>query len=260
MGDRVARSAAFFGLCIATHLAGPPTAAAAHEWRAAWASPHAFEQVEALVSAPAESVRAEVSVARPFGLRELSCVHALGRWDPWEIHVGELSGPGYREWHVGLGRASRLGSPASLLLGARLFGVQAAGEALPARVAVTAILRIAPVGWRGPVLDAGVVDVGLARDPDQAAAVFLVRLRVAGSARRALLERSVTAGGGTETTFSFGYPLGRIRLAHAIRLTTGEGSLVVTLPAGPATVSVAERWHPALGWTPAVTVRWRKRD
>jgi hypothetical protein len=241
---------------VVVWLAGRSPATAAHEWRADWASPYTLEQAETLVSAPSESVRVELAVARPYGLRELSCGHARVRFRAWEFHAGGLSAEEYREWHLGLGRSLAVGTPAGLLVGARIFGVRAAGEARPARAALTSILRVAPAGLGGLGLEMGVVDAGLSRHPDQPTALLVVRLRAVRAVRSFLLERSISSGGTTETTLAIGYPLGRIRLAHAIRLGTGEGSIVVTLPAGPAAVSVAQRWHPALGWTPAVTVRW----
>jgi hypothetical protein len=248
--------AAFLGWVVAAGLAGPATAGASHEWRAAWASPQTLETIEALVGAPEESVRVELSTAHPYNLRELATARARVRLRAWEMHAGGLRGPDYQEWHLGLGRTLAIGPPARLLLGVRLFGIRVPGATPPVRGALTAMLCVTPAGWGGLRLEAGVVDVGFSRRPDQPAALLVVRLRATGADRRALLERSVTTGGAGETTLAVGYPLGRIRLAHAARLTTGEGSIVVTLPAGSAEVSLTERWHPALGWTPAATVRW----
>lgn len=235
---------------------GASTAGAAFEWRVAWASPQTLDSIEALAGASEESVRVEFSTARPYCLRDLVTVGARARWRAWEMHAGELRGPDYLEWHLGLGCRFGLGLPARALLGARLFGVRAPGTTLPVRGALTALLRVTPADWGGLRLEVGIVDLGLARGPDQPSALLIVRLCAAGAGRIARLERSLTVGGPGETTLGIGYPLGRIRLAQALRLATGEGSLVVTLPAGPAEVSLVERWHPALGWTPAARVRW----
>jgi len=241
---------------IVMGVSHPAAVRAAHERRAAWASPQTLEAAEALVGAPDESVHVEVSTAHPYGLREVATARARVRWRAWEAHAGGLRGPDYREWHLGLGCTPAVGSAVRVLLGARLFGIHVPDAPRPVRGALTAMLLVTPAGWAGLRLEAGVVDLGFSRHPDQPAALLIVRLSATGAGRRAVLERSVTTGGAGETTLAVGYPLGRVRLAHALRLATGEGSLVVTLPAGPAEVSVTERWHPALGWTPAATVRW----
>lgn len=256
MRRRLPLPAVLLGWVITVGPAGPLVAGASHEWRAAWASPQTLEPVEALVGAPEESVRVELSTAHPYNLRDLATARARVRWRAWEVHAGGLRGESYQEWHLGLGRTLAIGAPARLLLGVRLFGIRVPGAALPVCGALTAMLRVTPAGWGGLRLEVGVVDIGFSRGPDQPAALLVVRLRATGAGRRALLERSLTTGGAGETTLAVGYPLGRIRLAHALRLTTGEGSIVVALPAGPAEVSLTERWHPALGWTPAATVRW----
>jgi hypothetical protein len=233
-----------------------PAADAAHEWRGAWGAPYTLELAEAAVAGAPESLRVELAVARPFGLRALSCQHAIARVGSGatEIHAGLLRGEGYREWHAGLARVLAPASPAGLLLGARVFGVGVAGETRPARIALTALVRLAP--GRGLGFEAGLVDAGLARGSDAPVALLVARLRVVLGRTRAYLERSIAAGGAAETTLALGFPLGRLRLMQAIRLATGETGIAVAWPAGPAGVSVAERWHPSLGWTPAVAVRW----
>jgi hypothetical protein len=237
-------------------------ARAAHEWRGAWAAPYTLELAEAAVAEPPERVRLELAIARPFGLRELSSQHALLRFGggAYEIHAGLLRDASYHEWHAGIARRFAPAAPAGVLLGARVFGIRVAHESRPVSVAHTALIRFAPGGSRRLEFEAGVVDAGLTREADAPLPLLVGRVRARIAGARAFLERSIAPGGPAETTIALGYPAGRLRLTHAIRLATGEVSVAVGWPAGPAEVSVAERWHPVLGWTPAVTARWRRKE
>jgi hypothetical protein len=255
------RRARFLATLLVQVAAATGPTRAAHEWRTAWAEPHAIGVAESLVAADPESVRAEVGLARPFGMRELASQGATARVGAgaWEVHAGVLRGPGYREWHAGLARRLRPRAAAGALVGLRVFGAGARGAPCPLRFAASALLRILPAGARGPWIEAGVVDLGFARAPDAPAPVLLARTLVSGGGRRVLIERSIAARGEGETTLALAQSFSRIRAGCAARLGSGETSVALTLPGGPAEVTVIERWHPALGWTPALAVRWRRR-
>jgi hypothetical protein len=237
-------------------------ARAAHEWRGAWAAPYTLGLAEAAVAGPPERVRLELAIARPFGLRELSAQHALLRpgGGAWELHAGLLRDASYCEWHAGIARRFAAAAPAGALLGARVFGIRVGSDGRAPSLAITALVRFAPGGSRRLEFEAGVVDAALSRAPDAPLPLLVGRVRARIAGTRAFLERSIAPGGEAETTIALGYPAGCVRLTHAIRLATGEVSLAVGWPAGPAEVSVAERWHPVLGWTPSVTARWRREE
>jgi hypothetical protein len=245
--------AAIVGLLL---WAGP--AQAVFEWRAGWGSPQTLATIEEWSGPDVDGVRAAVAIARPFGVTGLTFTRAQIAGIPrgWEAHAGCLSAGAYRESHAGLGRRVDLGGGCRLLIGARVFWVQVGTEVLPVRVGGTLMLTARPTRVRVVALEAGIVDLPLARADDTAAALLVARLTIESHGRRLCMERLARSGEDSETTWACSLPLGWCRLTQALRARTGEASLFAAFDAGNVEAGLGAGWHPQLGWTPLVSLRW----
>lgn len=234
------------------------TAAAAHEWRAAWGAPHPFVALDERLLGRGEGLRAGLALARPFGVPGLSFGSAWLRGVPagWEAHAGSLRAGAYGEGHFGAGRRQRIGGQASLLLGARLFVLEAGEEWRSAHLGATALLGARFLKAPAVELEAGAVDLPLGGAREGPDALLISRLAVAAGERRVVVEHALRLGGGSATTWAAAWPLGRLRLVQMLRAGTGEGGLSAYLRAGRLELGVGQRWHPQLGWTPVVSVSW----
>ncbi len=236
--------------------AGP--ARAVFEWRAAWGSPQTLATIEEWSASDSGGVRASVAIARPFGVAGLTFTRAEVAGIPrgWEVHAGSLSTDGYRESQAGIGRRIELGGGCRLLIGARVFWIHAGAEMLPVRVGGTLLLTARPARMRIVALEAGIIDLPLARADDTAAALLVARLAVESRGRRLCLERLAQSGGDSETTWACTLPFGSCRLTQALRARTGEASLCAAFHTGDVEAALGAGWHPQLGWTPLVSLRW----
>jgi hypothetical protein len=242
--------------------AGP--ACAAFEWRAGWGSPQTLAAIgewggrDAAGVHDSGGVHAAVAIARPFGVTGLTFTRAqiMGIPRGWEAHAGCLSAEAYRESHIGIGRRVELGRESRLLIGLRAFWVHVGEETLPVRLGGTLVLTARPARMRIVALEAGIVDLPLSRADDAVAALLVARLTIESQGRRLRMERLARSGGDSETTWACSLPLGWCRLTEALRARTGEASLFATFDAGNAEAGVGAGWHPQLGWTPLVSLRW----
>jgi hypothetical protein len=247
-------------LGLATLLGAGLPVRAAHEWRAAWAAPYPLEVLERATSLTADSTRAASAYALPYEVPGLSfhSVRARTRGGQWEVHAGVLRGPHYREWHAGVGRRLAAGSTARVLLGVRVFGLTAGSAQPPARAAFTLMATAAPTWLPILRLQSGLVDLapgGGAEVP----AVVVTRASLTGGRAMLLVECSACQGGESEMLAMTALRLGPIELRQAWRWEVGEASVAVALRSGAARVTIGQRWHPVLGWTPNIAIAWLHR-
>jgi hypothetical protein len=235
---------------------------AAHEWRATWGAPYPLIDVEERASLDSDSVQAAVSLARPFAAAGLTFQSASVRGMPpgWEAHAGLLEAPGYREGHLGIGRRIGMAPGHAILLGVRTFVLSVGDETLPAHAALTLLWRAQPARVRVLMIEAGAIDLTLTRGSGRPESVFVARLILAVGAHRLLLERSAHPGRDSETNWACTLPMGCLRLTQAVRTRTGETSTWVRWRTRKMDLGLGERWHPQLGWTPLVAVRWLRGE
>ncbi|MFH1143970.1 MAG: hypothetical protein V1774_05450 [Candidatus Eisenbacteria bacterium] len=234
-------------------------ASAAHEWRAEWASLYSLGLIDEQAMAREERPRWLLALARPFGLPGIGFQRIVWRapWGGWEAHCGSVSGPGYREWHLGCGRNLGLTGGLELLAGARMFVVEV--ENMPAAIcgAATIIGRLRPWGMSAVAMEAGLVDVAFSADPCAPAPIFTARIRArAGGGYRLVVERSVSPEAAAETTLAILLRRDWLSLGQSLRCSTGEAGLSLGCRSRALEVVLAERWHPQLGWTSEVSLRW----
>lgn len=266
------------GLCALLLACSPAPAAGAHEWRAAWGAPYPLPHLEALAAGGSENLRLGLALERPFGVETLTfqrvslALPLIGL----DFHGGSLSAPAYREWHLGMGRWVPLGRQAEILLGARLFGLSAGGETHGLQGAATVIARVRPPRLGFLRVEGGVVDFaggagsaggrgsrdsgesggsGGAHHAPAAVGVCRVRLDVAGA--RVVIERLALPGETVETSLAASCDHWPLRFGCALRCAIGEASVGLALRRGALEVSLVQRWHPQLGWTPGVALGWR---
>jgi len=263
-GSRAARLAwgCALALCGEAFLGGR-VAHAAHEWRAAWAAPYSLGLIEERAAGPREIARSVLALARPFGVAGLTFQRVCVR-EPrfgWEAHAGLLTTTsGYREWHVGCGKTLACSASLDLLAGVRLFSAGIPPDACHLCGAATLLGRFRPRGMSAVVLEGGIVDLATSRAPGAPAAILVSRASLQAGRCRLLIDRSVSPGAGAETALALVACTDRIRVCQALRCATGEGSLAVGIRCSTLEVSLAQRWHPQLGWTPEISLRWLRPE
>ncbi len=230
----------------------------AHAWRAAWGAPYPFEIVEQRVAAPPAAVRCAVGTARPFGVAGLSFQWALvrGRGGCWEAHLGNLRSGDYQEWHAGFGVRQTLTRGLVMMIGTRIFGVAVPNASLPVPVSASFFLEGAPESIGFLKVEGGIADLSLVHSAAAPEAVIVTRVLFDQGSRRLLLERSISPGEASETTFALSFPAGPLRLTQAYRCSVGEASASIGCCCGPIDFNLGERWHPQLGWTPRLALCW----
>lgn len=237
--------------------AAPLPARGAHEWRAAWGAPYPLEVAEERAAMLRDSVWAEVSLSVPFEVPGLTFqkVRIRSPGGRWEAHAGALQGEGYREWHLGAGRWMVFGSGTKILVGARLFSINAGPSRTPLRWACTLMARVSP-GWlRSLELEAGIVDASL-HHQEEVAPVIVTRAVLCAERGRLVVERSVVSAAGAETVIVAEIGRGALGVVQAYRWSVGEASLGLALRTGAIRMRLGQRWHPALGRTPWVAIAW----
>jgi hypothetical protein len=259
-GSRAARLALGCALALCGEVVpGGRVAQAAHEWRAAWAAPYSLGLIEEQAAGPRETLRSVLALARPFGVAGLTFQRVFVR-EPrfgWEAHAGLLdTASGYREWHVGCGKTVSCCASLDLLVGVRLFSAGIPPDASHLCGAATLIGRFRPRGMSAVVLEGGIVDLATSDAPGAPAAILVSRASLQAGRCRLLIDRSVSPGAGAETALALVACTDGVRVCQALRCATGEGSLAVGIRCSTVEVSLAQRWHPQLGWTPEISLRW----
>ncbi|MBP6875092.1 MAG: hypothetical protein KBD56_03380 [Candidatus Eisenbacteria bacterium] len=268
---------------------------AAHEWRAAWGAPYPLTLLEERAGEPDArgqdgcvdargqdasgqdashpdarrpggrlAMRAAIAIARPYGVNGLTFHRVLVRLPGtrWEIHAGSLIAPaGYREWHLGCGRFLSLREDLHLMAGVRAFGAGLAGQNGRPELAATLLARFRPRGLALFAFEGGVVDAGRGNGESTPASLLLGRAVIdVRGATRLLVERSVSSRGAAETCFALAIKFDRMRLIQTFRSGTGEASGAVAWMFASLEFGFAQRWHPQLGWTSEITLRWLSRE
>ncbi|MCK4303822.1 MAG: hypothetical protein KAY24_06255, partial [Candidatus Eisenbacteria sp.] len=204
-----------------------------------------------------DSVRAMAALATPFEIPGLKfqMLRIRSGGGRWEVHAGVLQGRHYREWHVGVGRRLGLGLGVRVLLGARVFTVDAGGERASPHWSGTILARGSPHGWRHLELEAGIVDASLSHE-EAVPSVLVTRALLSTGNARLIAERSVSSRGVVETTIVTQISFGPIDTTYGYRCSVGETSTGLAVRSGAVQVRLSQRWHPVLGWTPRVAVCW----
>ncbi len=226
----------------------------AHEWRGAWAGLYPFAVAETRAMILADSARAVVGYSLPYeipGIR-FQRAHLRDRGGRWEMHGAVLEAPAYREWHLGGAGRFRMGRQVRLLVGARCFAAAVGAEDSAIHPALSVILTARSRVFE---LEAGIVDASWSEER-VVAPVILSRAILSHDGRRLLLERTVSPGGGSETTLLLHLEHGALALTQGYRLGVGEASVALTMHTRRVGVTLGQRWHPVLGWTPRVTLLW----
>jgi len=258
VGSRV-RAGVLTGLLLLATGRAPHFARAAHEWRSAWGSPYSLALLEEQAARPEERPRCTIALAFPFGLPGTSFRRAvLHMPGGWEAHAGMLGASGYSEWHVGCGWRFRPSRAFEALLGARLFAVRVGEGELVQEAAGTLIARLFPPGMALATFEAGLVDLPVASREPLAVPLLICRARVDGGRVGLILERAISPRASGETSLALLLRSGPLRFGCAVRCATGEGGFSFACRAGAAEVALADRWHPHLGWSPEVSLSWRR--
>lgn len=247
----LALAGAACGVCLGW---GP--ARAAYEWRPGWGAPYLLAPLEEQISRAAQPARGWLHVAQPFGVPGLRFeqLALFGVPAGTQLRLGRLAAPGYEEFSGGI--AVRVGATRALALraGLRGFATQAGGEWTDATAGVTLAVE-----WSRPAglpcnLSGGLVDREFGGRGSLAQIAYL-RIGAAVGAHRLLVERAAVADLGGETSLAALFGLGALHLRTSLRTLTGETGLAIGVPVRQWIPTVGGRWHPALGWTPLLSLQ-----
>jgi len=255
-GAYARRACLWIAMCGA--LAGSPSARGAHEWRGEWGAAHAGPLAERRARAAPGELRAELRQSRPFNIPDVYFDQLLlrSRGARWETHVGVLRAPGYREWHVGVGRRLRVLPQTDLLLGARVFSGTAGEEPLGSCLTLTGLVEACPAALPFLEFEAGMVDVATSPAPAHPAPLLVTRVAVRADAARVLIERTIVPSMDGETALGVFLRRGSLSLVSTLCWAAGEGSLALAVRRGRCEATLGQSWHPDLGWTPQLSLRW----